>query len=63
MKKLDRIIKIIRELKEESTSVAPTNSSNAQGLGFDPKLESPPVKKKNRYIYSGKNSRSRWMSK
>ena len=63
MEKIDKIIKTIRELKEEVAMSAspPTNSSNAQGLGFDPESESPPVRKKKRYIYFGKNSRKWWM--
>jgi len=38
---IDRIISIIRSLKEDAT--VPANSANSAGLGFDPKTESPPV--------------------
>jgi hypothetical protein len=63
MDKIDRIIDIVRNLKEENgmTSSGITNSANKSGLGFDPKTESPPVFKK--YAYLGKDSRSRWMQK
>jgi hypothetical protein len=62
MKKIDKIIHLIRYLKEEGMSVSgthPTNNAGASGLGFDPQKESPPVRKK--YAYLGKGSRSRWM--
>jgi hypothetical protein len=65
MNKLDKLIKIIRELKEDVGAAAvPTNSANAAGLGFNPYTETPPVfgkKKKNAYLGSG--SRSRWMQR
>ena len=63
MDKIDKIIFIIRNLKEENGMVTSgiTNSSNKSGLGFDPKTESPPVFKK--YAYLGKGSRSRWMQR
>lgn len=63
MDRIDKIIDIIRNLKEEMamTSGGITNSTNKSGLGFDPKTESPPVFKK--YAYLGRGSRSRWMQK
>ena len=65
MDKIDRLINIIRELKEDAAMVSgPTNAANAAGLGFNPNIESPPVftkKKKNAYL--GIGSRKRWMQK
>jgi hypothetical protein len=63
MDRIDKIIDIIRNLKEEMamTTGGITNSANKSGLGFDPKTESPPVFKK--YAYLGRGSRSRWMQK
>lgn len=63
MDKVDKIINIIRNLKEESTMTAGgiTNSANKSGLGFDPKTESPPVFKKHAYL--GRGSRFRWMQR
>ncbi len=69
MDKIDRIIEIVRSLKEEMGAAAvsgpPTNSTNQPGqppaiAGLPP--DSPPVfpnKKKN--IYLGLGSRKRWM--
>lgn len=62
MPNIDRIISLIRYLKEEGVPIAgspPTNNAGASGLGFDPQKDSPPVRK--RYAYLGKGSRSRWM--
>ncbi len=63
MDKIDKIIDIIRNLKEENgmATSGVTNSANKSGLGFDLKTESPPVFKK--YAYLGKGSRSRWMQR
>ena len=64
MEKIDKIISLIRYLKEEGISMAgtsPTNNAGPAGLGFDPQKDSPPVRKK--YAYLGKGSRSRWMNR
>lgn len=48
MDKLDKIVNIIRSLKEDAgmvTTSGITNSANKAGLGFDPNTESPPVSK------------------
>ena len=42
MDKVDKLIFMIRNLKEEIASV-PTNSANTAGLGFNPNTETPPV--------------------
>lgn len=62
MAKIDKIIDLIRYLKEEGMSMSgapPTNNAGSAGLGFDSQKDSPPVRKK--YAYLGKGSRSRWM--
>ena len=65
MDKVDRIIEIIRCLKEDSGTVSgPTNVANTAGLGFNTNTETPPVfikRKKNAYL--GVGSRRRWMQK
>ena len=65
MDKVDRIIEIIRYLKEDGVVVSgPTNVANTSGLGFNPNTETPPVftkKKKNAYLGAG--SRKRWMQR
>lgn len=68
MEKIDRIIQIIHNLREEGMSTSgagPTNSTNKPGQpvtisGLPP--DSPPVSpKKKRNIYLGMGSRKRWM--
>jgi hypothetical protein len=49
--KLNRIISIIRKLNEEAMVSGPTNASNSSSLGFDPETETPPVRKKKKYIF------------
>jgi hypothetical protein len=67
MDKIDRVIEIIRSLKEEmgvaAVSGAPTNSTNQPGqplaiAGLYP--DSPPGRA--RRIYLGPKSRRRWMN-
>lgn len=64
---LNRIISIVRHYIVEdgmSASVAPTNSTNPPGqiniAGLPP--DTPPVKKKNKYIY-GTGFRKNWMQR
>ena len=59
---IDRIIDIVRTLKEEGVV---TNVTGSASLGFDPETESPPVKKKKKkppIIARGlmPGSRKRW---
>ena len=56
---INKIINIIRVLKEEGVI---TNTSGASSLGFDPETETPPVKKKKKYIY-GRGYRKLWQQK
>ena len=58
---IDKIIGIVRTLKEEG---GPTMSMGAgQIAGSAEAGDDPPVRKKNRYIYGGKNSRKMWLQK
>jgi hypothetical protein len=58
---IDRIIDIVRTLKEEG---GPTVSMGAgQIAGSAEAGDDPPVRKKKRYIYGGKNSRKMWLQK
>lgn len=67
MDRIDKIIAMVRYLKEEgmaAAAVGPTNNvgnSGSSALGFNPKIESPPVFTRKKYAYLGKGSRSRWM--
>ena len=57
---INRLISIVRDykiLKEEIT-----NTSGSSSLGFNPETETPPVKKKKKYIY-GKGYRKLWQGK
>lgn len=51
MDKLEKLIFIIHNIKEEIVASVPTNSANSAGLGFNPDIESPPVdlRKKRRW--------------
>ena len=58
---IDKIIDIVRTLKEEG---GPTMSMGAgQIAGSAEAGDDPPVRKKKRYIYGGKNSRKMWLQK
>ena len=60
--KLERIIDTIRSLREEmSAGGIPTNNASSGNIaGLPP--DSPPVKQKKRYIYSGRGSRKMWLA-
>ena len=61
---IDKIIKIVRNLREEAM-VAPTNNvGDGKIAGTKEAGDNPPVrKKKKRYIYGGHGSRKMWMQK
>jgi hypothetical protein len=68
MNKVDRLIEIVRQLKEEGvmTSAPPTNSLSASSpgkiAGTVESGDTPPVfKNKKNKIYLGIGSRRRWM--
>ena len=60
--KLQRIIDTIRSLREEMSvgGIPANNASSGNIAGLPP--DSPPVKKKKRYIYSGRGSRKMWLA-
>ena len=59
---IDKVIKKIRQLKEEMASggIPANNASSGNIAGLPP--DSPPVKQKKRYIYSGRGSRRMWLT-
>jgi len=59
---IDKIINIVRNLREEAM-VAPTNNVGSGKIaGTKEAGDDPPVrKKKKRYIYGGRGSRRMWM--
>ena len=61
----DKIIDIVRSLREEVMAGAPTNAvGTGQVAGTTEAGDDPPVrKKKKKYIYGGRGSRKMWMQK
>ena len=60
---IDKIIDIVRSLREEAVMGAPTNAvGTGQIAGTVEAGDNPPVKKKKRYIYGGTGSRKMWMN-
>ena len=62
---LDKIINIVRNLREQAVMAAPTNSVGSGKIaGTVEAGDDPPVrKKKKKYIYGGRGSRRMWMNK
>ena len=61
---IDKIINIVRSLREEVMVTAPTNSVGSGKIaGTVEAGDDPPVRKKKKYIYGGKGSRRMWMKK
>ena len=61
---LDKIINIVRNLREQAVMAAPTNSVGSGKIaGTVEAGDEPPVRKKKKYIYGGKGSRRMWMKK
>ena len=60
---IDKIIDIVRNLREQAVMAAPTNSVGSGKIaGTKEAGDNPPVrKKKKRYIYGGRGSRRMWM--
>ena len=60
--KLERIIDTIRSLREEMSAggIPANNASSGNIAGLPP--DSPPVKKKKKYIYGGHGSRKMWLT-
>ena len=60
---IDKIISIVKTLREEAAMAAPTNNvGGAQIAGTREAGDDPPVKKKKRYIYNGRGSRKMWLA-
>ena len=62
---IDKIISIVRNLREQAVTGAPTNSVGSGKIaGTVEAGDDPPVrKKKKKYIYGGHGSRRMWMQK
>ena len=62
---IDKIINIVRSLREEAVMGAPTNAvGTGQVAGTVEAGDDPPVRrKKKKYMYGGKGSRKMWMQK
>jgi len=62
---IDRIINIVRNLREEVVASAPGPTMSMSKGGIAGSVEAgddPPVRKKKKYIYAGKGSRKQWMA-
>ena len=60
---IDKIISIVKSLREEAVMASPTNNVGAGKIaGTREAGDDPPVKKKKRYIYSGRGSRRMWLT-
>ena len=61
---IDKIISIVKTLREEAAMAAPTNNvGDGKIAGTREAGDDPPVKKKKKYIYGGTGSRRMWMKK
>ena len=61
---IDKIINIVRNLREQAVMAAPTNRVGSGKIaGTTEAGDDPPVrKKKKKYIYGGRGSRKMWMN-
>ena len=60
---IDKIISIVKSLREEAVMAAPTNNVGGGKIaGTKEAGDDPPVRKKKRYIYSGRGSRRMWLT-
>ena len=61
---IDKIIDIVKSLREDAMMAAPTNAvGTGQIAGTTEAGDDPPVrKKKKKYIYGGHGSRRMWMA-
>ena len=61
---IDKIINIVKNLREQAVMAAPTNSVGSGKIaGTVEAGDDPPVRKKKKYIYGGRGSRRMWMQK
>ena len=60
---INRIISLVRTLKEEGAMAVPTNNVGSGNIaGTKEAGDDPPVKKKKKYIYGGHGSRRMWLA-
>ena len=60
---INRIISMVRTLKEEGVMAVPTNNVGSGNIaGTKEAGDDPPVKKKKNYIYGGHGSRRMWLA-
>jgi len=60
---IDKIISIVKSLREEAVMAAPTNNVGGGKIaGTREAGDDPPVRKRKRYIYSGRGSRRMWLT-
>ena len=60
---INRIISMVRTLKEEGAMVVPTNNVGSGNIaGTKEAGDDPPIKKKKKYIYGGHGSRRMWLA-
>ena len=60
---INRIISMVRTLKEEGAMAVPTNNVGSGNIaGTKEAGDDPPVRKKKKYIYGGHGSRRMWLA-
>ena len=59
---IDRIISIVKSLREEAMAVPTNNVSDGKIAGTRDAGDDPPVKRKKKYIYGGHGSRRMWLA-
>ena len=60
---IDKIISIVKTLREEAAMAVPTNNvGDGKIAGTREAGDDPPVKKKKKYIYGGRGSRKMWLT-
>ena len=59
---IDKIISIVKTLREEAMAVPTNNVSGGKIAGTRDAGDDPPVKRKKKYIYGGHGSRRMWLA-
>ena len=59
---IDKIISIVKTLREEAMAAPTNNVGGGQIAGTREAGDDPPVKKKKKYIYGGHGSRKMWLA-
>ena len=59
---IDRIISIVKSLREEAMAVPTNNVSGGKIAGTRDAGDDPPVKRKKKYSYGGHGSRRMWLA-